>query len=219
LPEEYRWVEGVFNWNMPRVGKLRCLKLLNDTGLAIPFVEANVYEFDQYEDVPEDWMSWLWRTERGSRGQDIIMQNTRQPANTGLTEWHTFITQYIPKVAEYRVHVFGDKVLQVTRKKPADPSVIAWNTGNDVVQHRIKNQIQIETIGNVGMAAMDCMGDRNEHLFGAVDVIMDEFGSLYVLEINSAPSLTVESRVNAYAQEVLALAGVEHTFETEEDDG
>lgn len=213
----------VYNSMLPRIGKLTCLQRLNDHGLGVPIARNIVFPDLELEGGNnEEWESWLWRTEHGSKGRDIIFQRRGEPRPAqvnGENTRYTFASQFIEKVAEFRAHVFGGEVLQVTRKKPADPTVVAWNTGQDVVQHRIKNRLQIETIGNVAVDAITAMpGTDIECHFGAVDIIMDRWGTLYVLEINSAPGLTVESRLNAYTNKILELAGVDERIQDEEEE-
>lgn len=202
----------LYNRRLPRRSKTTVLQAIRccpeTSGLEVDFRDVS-----GGGSIPDSWDEWLWRKPYGSKGADII-HATRDGFPVTTTDEHTLITQYIPKIAEFRAHVFDGEVLQVTRKKPEDPSVVAWNCGNDVVQHRIKNRIQIQSIGNVAAAAIKAQGGApEERLFGAVDIIMDKYGRLYVLEINSAPALTVDSRLNAYCEKILALAGIEHKYE------
>ena len=48
----------------------------------------------------------------------------------------------------------------------------------------------------MAIAACNALG----YDFGAVDIVMDRLGSLYVLEVNSAPALQVEDRLDKYVE-------------------
>ena len=138
---------------------------------------------------------WVWKPINGYGGRGVHFAEVVHGATLRDNE---FAQAYIPKVAEFRVHVLGGGPVAWTRKK-ANEDVnpddhVAWNHDNGFVQQEIKNRIQKQTTGNVAVAACNALG----YDFGAVDIIMDKLGSLYVLEVNSAPSLTVDNRIDAY---------------------
>lgn len=108
-----------------------------------------------------------------------------------------YISQYVPKVAEYRVAVVQGRAVWVARKTPANPEAIAWNVARG---GRFDNvnwgdwplKVVKTAIEAFNLSLLD---------FGGVDVMVDAEGNCYVLEINSAPSLT-----SPYRQECMGKA-------------
>jgi len=94
--------------------------------------------------------------------------------------------EYIKKTAEYRVIVVGDEAVDVKQKLKkrdfeGDRSEYVWNCDNGYIFAR--NDITIPTgLNELGVAAVKALGLD----FGAVDIIQDEGGRLYVLEVNTA---------------------------------
>lgn len=107
-----------------------------------------------------------------------------------------YISKYIPKVAEYRVAVVQGRAVWVAQKTPGNPEDVAWNVAkggrfdnvrwNDWPLKAVK--VAIEAFN---LSSLD---------FGGVDVMVDAEGEVYVLEINSAPSLTSPYRQECFAK-------------------
>ena len=147
---------------------------------------------------------WIVKPKSGHGGHGIRVYNAMQCADY-THPWlpkndNEFQSEYIKKEAEFRVHVLGGEAVAWTRKKALEgvntEEVVAWNHANGFVQQTIKNRIQRKTTGNVAIAACNALG----YDFGAVDIVMDRLGSLYVLEVNSAPALQVEDRLDKYVE-------------------
>lgn len=98
-------------------------------------------------------------------------------------------TLYVPKKKEFRVHVAGNDVIDVTqkvlKKDHPDPDFRIRNTANGFVFKR--NEIDIpEDVTKQAMIAVKVLGLD----FGAVDVIWNEkYQKAYVLEVNTAPGI------------------------------
>lgn len=113
--------------------------------------------------------------------------------------------KYIPKTQEFRVHVFNGRVIFIQEKRKrqgfeqdANQKLLrnhdnGWNfISNDInyANENSKQELEAEAIKAVSACGLD---------FGAVDLVIGrEDGLPYVLEINTAPSLTGESTLNAY---------------------
>jgi glutathione synthase/RimK-type ligase-like ATP-grasp enzyme len=97
-----------------------------------------------------------------------------------------YISQYIPKVAEYRVFVVSGRVCWVANKTPANPDAIAWNVA---AGGRFDNVGFGDWPLRVVKCAIEAFNVSGLD-FGGVDVMVDAEGKPYVLEINSAPSQT-----------------------------
>lgn len=118
-----------------------------------------------------------------------------------------YIRPFIDKVAEYRVYVMCGKVVTVAKKTPADPSAIAWNVAQggrfDVVRF---SEWPLEAC-RVALGAFKMSGLH----FSGVDVMVDEEGKAYVIELNSAPSLPALSDGSiSYRQKVMAKGFMWH---------
>jgi len=156
-----------------------------ESGLRIPATALDTYNI---RSVGPGENQVLSKPVHGHGGSGISMVSSNSRAREGY-----FYQKYIPKIAEFRVHVCGKHGVSWIRKKPEDESAITWNS-NHAVQHTFKNHIVRKALENLAVDACAALS----YDFGAVDIIMDKYGTLYLLEVNSAPALTVDERVNAY---------------------
>jgi hypothetical protein len=107
-----------------------------------------------------------------------------------------FYVQKINKIAEFRLHILGGETKYITYKKPKEgvnpDEHFAWNFKNGFAQHTLKNAFMRKALTNWGKKLFNLF-----HLdFFCADVIMDEYGRLYFLEINVCPALS--ARLNLY---------------------
>jgi glutathione synthase/RimK-type ligase-like ATP-grasp enzyme len=108
-----------------------------------------------------------------------------------------YASEYVNKVAEYRVTFVQGRVVWVAKKTPGDPNAIAWNVSQGGRFDNVAwGDWPLRAI-RVSREAFNLSGLD----FGAVDVMVDADGRPYVLEINSAPSQT-----SPYRQECMAKA-------------
>jgi glutathione synthase/RimK-type ligase-like ATP-grasp enzyme len=101
-----------------------------------------------------------------------------------------YANKYINKSAEYRVFVVNGRAVWVAKKTPANPNDVAWNVAqggrfdhvrwNDWPLKVVKTAIRAHTLTGLD--------------FSGVDIMVDNEGTPYVLEINSAPSQTSPHR-------------------------
>lgn len=110
--------------------------------------------------------------------------------------------RYIPKSAEYRVHMVGDEIIDIQQKvlrRAVDPETANWgvrNTANGFVFQRqginIPGDVKTQALLALKASGLD---------FAAADVVWHHRrGKAYVLELNSAPGIegsTVKSYANA----------------------
>ena len=123
----------------------------------------------------------------GHSGKGIVIGE-----HTEIVEAPLYV-EYIPKVAEYRVIVVGGEVIDFKKKKkrntPDGEDTInhnehVWNHSGGYIFARNNFTVPIGC-GQLGVDAVNALGLD----FGAVDVIEDEEGKLYVLEVNTAMGL------------------------------
>jgi hypothetical protein len=107
-----------------------------------------------------------------------------------------YASPQINKVAEYRVFIVSGRAVCVAQKTPGNPNQVAWYVAQG---GRFDNvnwdnwplkavRVSIEAFLKTGLD------------FGGVDVMVDAAGEVYVLEINSAPSLTSPYRQECFAK-------------------
>lgn len=108
-----------------------------------------------------------------------------------------YISEYVEKVAEYRVFIVQGRVVWVARKTPANPEAVAWNVAKGGRFDNVRwgdwplREVRVAREAFL-MSSLD---------FGGVDIMTDRDGKCYVLEINSAPSQT-----SPYRQECTSKA-------------
>jgi glutathione synthase/RimK-type ligase-like ATP-grasp enzyme len=112
-------------------------------------------------------------------------------------EGNYYISEYIPKVAEYRVFIVQGRAVWVAQKTPANPDDVAWNVAKGGRFDNVRwDQWPLRAVRTAREAFLLSGLD-----FGGVDVMVGPDGKCYVLEINSAPSQT-----SPYRQECTAKA-------------
>lgn len=113
-------------------------------------------------------------------------------------------TEYIPKKAEYRVHVFGGEVIDVQEKRKkrgfdGDRDTRVRNCANGYVYCR-DGIVPPDGIHALAVNAVQALG----YDYGAVDIIHNERrGACYVLEVNSRPGL-MGSTLERYRDAMIA---------------
>jgi hypothetical protein len=126
-----------------------------------------------------------------------------EPGHTIATRAPLY-TRGVENHGEYRVHVVTGQVIDYTKKRrhhgdaPDDEQEQVRNLDSGWVYSR-ENLRRLERIEQLAIRAVAAL-----HLdFGAVDIIKDENGDVFVLEVNSAPGLaptTCELYTNAFGE-------------------
>lgn len=117
-------------------------------------------------------------------------------------------TLYQKKRHEYRVHVFGGKVIDVVQKKKkagsASPTLNKIRNVDDGWAFCHKD-LQIKDVNRLNQIGIDAVKACGLH-FGAVDVIWNEKqDKYYVVEVNTAPGLetsTIQAYANAFLEDI-----------------
>lgn len=175
------WVDGGFQ------GKPLC-----------PFTqfEQNLEEEGGFE--PNDY-PMIVRPRTHAQGKHVYLVNNQAELEAAITKcgpgWYA--SEYINKVAEYRVTFVQGRVVWVAKKTPGDLNAIAWNVSQGGRFDNVSWGDWPLRAVRIAREAFNLSGLD----FGAVDVMVDAQGRPYVLEINSAPSQT-----SPYRQECMAKA-------------
>ena len=134
---------------------------------------------------------WVVRraTHHQGRFLDVFEKDQEEAMKAKCAEYgegNYYISKFIPKVAEYRVFVAQGRAGWVANKTPADKDAVAWNVAQGGRFDNVR-------WGDWPLAVVLCAikaFNLTKLDFGGVDVMVDADGKPYVLEINSAPSLT-----------------------------
>jgi len=118
-------------------------------------------------------------------------------------------TEYIPKKAEYRIHVFGGQVIDVQQKKKkrefdADTrDTRVRNLANGYVYTR-DGIDPPDGIRDLAIQAVNAVG----YQYGAVDIIYNEKrNQCFVLEVNSRPGI-INTTSDSYANAIISYYGL-----------
>lgn len=213
----------LINWgsaNIPGVVIAKADKVLNHPksvnlcGNKVKFFNSvgdktRIPEMTEDFDVAMEWVSRglvvMGRKARGSCGTDIVFYEEDSTAFVNSDFW----VQYKKKKDEFRIHIFGGKVISEQRKalrthdldgKEIDPNTVNYQIRN----HRNgfifkRNDISVpEDVRTQALASVNAVGVD----FGAVDVIWNKYeGRAYVLEVNTAPGLegtTIDDYVSSF---------------------
>jgi predicted ATP-grasp superfamily ATP-dependent carboligase len=155
--------------------KLRSLRLLSEAGVTVPKFSV---------EPPRDG-TWLGRNRRGFGGKDIVVyQQGVKAVGGGVSE---FFTEFIPNEREYRLHVVGGNVVRVQRKYLERPEARASefikNHKNGYVFKAPQRSLRQNRL-EMAVQSVEALGLS----FGAVDAVVDYDGTMYVLEVNTAPA-------------------------------
>lgn len=167
--------------------KMKEFEILHEAGLTPKLL---YFLPDKEKDYPV-----LGRKCHHTHGNDILFYE-KMP--TLCVTHYDFYVQYISKIAEFRAHVLGNEVVLITKKIPkegeeSDPVIWNYNRGySQCTYYKTKRYWGIIT--DIALKAIKVI----KYDFGAVDVIIDKEGKAYILEVNSAPGLTIDNRIESY---------------------
>mgnify|MGYP000144430045 FL=1 len=149
---------------------------------------------------------WVVRSGVHSQGRNLwVVNNYKELVDVlyenQLDSWYA--SMYIPKVAEYRVYFVEGRVVKVDKKIPDDEEAVAWNCHNGGKFVNVKwDKWPLNVIEVAHKSFLQSSLD-----FGGVDIMVDKNDKAYMLEINSAPSVTfrADGKVS-YSQKCMAKA-------------
>jgi hypothetical protein len=182
---------------MRRLDGLQQLKAFASNGLNTPEFTTDVYTAMTW--VREGYLVFgrkLYHTQ----GKDIVGPGRRAPRRF-LRRWREseFWVKVIPNVEqEWRMHIFNGKSIArglkvqtgpTRRKMPVRNRKNGWT-----MVHNIKPPDEVREAAKKAVAAVG-------YLFGAVDLLLDRDGKVWVLEVNSAPGLD-DYTAEAYADAI-----------------
>lgn len=170
--------------------KLEFRKLLDEKGLC-----PKTY-FTIKDAIKANKFPYIVRPSHHAQGRHLYVCNNEKELKAACAKHtHFYISEIINKIAEYRVCVAQGRAMWVANKVPANPNDIAWNVAKGGVFSNVRwNDWPLKAV-KVAIEAFNLSSLD----FGGVDIMADENNNVYVIEINSAPSLT-----SPYRQECMA---------------
>ena len=167
--------------------KLTTLRILSEAGISVPpfGIEPSSMNFPL-----------MGRSRHGSGGADIIVYESPSDFRE-IADYSEFYTEYIPNRREYRVHVVNGEIVRVQGKWLDFPghqsSRYVKNYTNGFryrsPQHEINEERKESARRSVAALGL---------YFGAVDLLVAEDRSSYILEVNTAPGCSPMT-LSAYA--------------------
>lgn len=166
------------NANATRHNKLQQLEVLRATGISVPpfSLDGTGLNFPM-----------LGRKLHHVGGKDIVPILGRDQEWPIRQRQSDFFTQYVPREHEFRVWAFRGTVKGTYEKVLAHPGKLGKRIGANYDNGFSFNIVQgaPERVKDIGSRAIAALGLD----FGAVDILQGPGGTLYVLEVNTAPGV------------------------------
>ena len=163
-------------------------------GIAVPETWGDVASFERQVHPAGD--RFVVRPKTHSQGRNLVVGNAQLAANALRKFGSGYISRLIPKTAEYRVYVIQGRVACVAKKTPGNPDQVAWN----VAQGGRFDNVRWDAWPIAAIVEAIKVAQLGKLDFCGVDVMTTDDGKPYVLEVNSAPSLTSEYRQQCFAK-------------------
>lgn len=180
------------------INKLVALTKLKEEGVNVPSFSTSIDNLNRTDSIV------LARTNlRGSGGAGIVvLRETDDVVEAPL------YVQYIPKQAEYRVHVVAGKAIFAQQKRKRNG--VEQDKNQKLIRNHdngwvfcVANHHDLEEYGEEALASVQALGLD----FGAVDLIIGrDDDKVYILEVNTAPGLESPQLKAAYANAFKELA-------------
>ena len=179
--------------------KLESLLIMAEADINVPT------PFENFDDALDEYgYPLLGRQIHHTRGLDINLILQRRDDKRNPSDYYI---PYIPTNREYRIHVVRDKVISVQGKYLDFPEKAVPHIRNYEHGYRFRTpslrlkpdrlEAAIKAVSSLGLD------------FGAVDLIIDDYGVYNILEVNTAPSCSRKTGL-AYVMEFANLLGVDN---------
>jgi hypothetical protein len=186
-------VPGNFRYHPERVSGLDQLVVFRERGITCPEFSVRLEDARKWAEAGHQVFG---RNKNHEQGRDIVDQSS--------ADWprKEFWTKVVRKRREYRIHIFDDQHIQRALKRldPKAPpkssdALPIWNTQTGYIYDH-----DFEPPGDGVELARRAVGAL-KYLWGAVDLLDDETGRCFVLEVNTAPGMD-ETTAQAYADAI-----------------
>jgi len=188
--------EAISLANDKKATRLKLAPLRNKDKPIIPKTYGHIHDWA----VDGKKLPVIVRADHHAQGRSLFFCNTEQEISQAILKLQHknkdyYISEYIAKEAEYRVFIAQNRVVWVTKKTPANPADIAWNVAQGGRFDNVRFSDWPLKACRIALMTVEAVGLD----FGGVDV-MQKDKDFYVLEVNSAPSMTSEYRQTTTAK-------------------
>lgn len=196
--------EVVIRWGGAELPNLDTARTINKSE-AIKAASSKIATFRRLADAGVCIPRWTTKREEAAGWETTVFGRTSEGfAGRGIKVYtgdkslgnHQLYTEFVPNEREYRLHVVGGEVVSVQRKYLERPHLVGdgylKNTAHGYVFKTPERGLNTSR-KEAAVQAVSALGLD----FGAVDLIIDAEGKEYVLEVNTAPSLS-PMRVDQY---------------------
>ncbi len=171
--------------------KHSALEIMRNANVSVPFTTTNK-EVAGFL-IESQGYKFIGRTDNHQGGSGFVMLETKEDVMRDYQSSHWLKYQEIE--TEYRIHVFRDEILGVSKKisegvEDRISNKFARNHENGWRLSLCRTEWIDDGAKNIAKQAVKSLGLD----FGAVDIILSE-GKYFVLEVNSAASLEPESTI------------------------
>ncbi len=182
----------VVNWGCAKAPPSLNQFVLHDKFTELQKLAAVGIPVPAHQRKPPQEDGWLARLAHHQEANDLL-------ANLVMGDYYV---QFVPCVEEYRVHVFGPKILRIGRKVPRTtkphPLFKSWNAGWKLSYQGYSGKLPIRDLAQCSIHALG-------YTFGAVDIGETKHGHPIVFEVNSAPGLEGNT-IRVYADAIKECA-------------
>lgn len=170
-------------------------RIFRDNNVSTPTLIESIDDYDNMQSTANsDRNNWvIARPHIHSKGKNLVVIKDRNSFVSHFNRNHSswYYSEFVNKVSEFRVHIGHGKILGVMEKHNPNNGNVAWNRAiNHSEAFTRVRQGQCDERGLRDMLAESIKAVEVLGLdMGAVDIMMTNDGSYYVLEVNTAPTL------------------------------
>lgn len=179
--------------------KLESLALMRDRGIPVPDWDTDPEALVERAGYPI-----LGRRTQHARGEDVVLCLQRRDWSRRPRDYYV---AYVPTNREYRLHVAGGEVIRVQGKylDVSEEEIQARWIRNHHTGYRFRApRLRLHSARlQSAVGAVEALGLD----FGAVDLLVADNGSHYVLEVNTSPSCSSRTGA-AYVTKFAEMLGI-----------
>jgi glutathione synthase/RimK-type ligase-like ATP-grasp enzyme len=171
--------------------KKNARRILQENGVSTPKTFFSKQEVLDLEDKQIPYPLFA-RQKHHTHGNGVEYITNRQELEDSNSAYYS---EFLDKEREFRVYVVGFKAVHLAEKIPQDKSKKVWNTHKGAVINNIFDLENYKEIVDEGVRAAKVIGQS----YSGVDLILYK-NKPYTIELNSAPSLSDEHKLNAVSK-------------------
>lgn len=173
--------------------KRRTREILHQKGISVPKIINSISQ--QITAFPV-----IARPRSHAKGRNFLILRTQQEFENHFRVNYPrgwYYAEFVDKVKEFRVHCAHGRILNYLEKPNPGGNNIAWNrAGNGTIFNNVRWDDYNSEVARTSLKAVEALGLD----FAGVDIMLDNQGKAYVLELNTGPTLnSSEYSMSRYA--------------------